>query len=52
MTIDADGVQILLCSIRKTKYPDCLLDARVELNSAMTREAQEGGCQYAGELRV
>jgi len=34
------GVQISLCSIPKTKHPDSLPDARVELDSAMTREAQ------------
>jgi len=41
MAIDAEGVQLSLCSIRKTKYPDSLPDARVALDSAMTREAQE-----------
>jgi len=43
MVIDADGVQILLYCIQKTKHLDSLLDARLELNSAMTSEAQEGG---------
>jgi len=52
MAIDAEGVQISLCSIRKTKHPDSLPDARVELDSAMTREAQEGDCRDARELRV
>ena len=52
MAIDAEGVQISLCSIRKTKHPDSLRDSRVELDSALTREAQEGGRQDAGELRV
>ena len=52
MAIDAEEVRISLCSIRKTKHPDCLPDARVELDSAMTREAQEGGCWDAGERRV
>ena len=52
MAIDAEGVQISRCSIRKTKHQDSLLDARVELNSAMRREAQEGGRGVAGELRV
>jgi len=52
MAIDAEGVQISLCSIRKTKHPDNLSDARVELDSAMTREAQEGDRRDAGELRV
>jgi len=41
MAIDAEGVQTL-CSIRKTKDPASLPDARVELDSAMTREEQEG----------
>ena len=52
MAIDAEGVQISLCRIRKTKHPASLPDARVELDSAMTREAQEGGRWDAGELRV
>jgi len=52
MAIDAEGVQISLCSIRKTKDPDSLPDARVELDSAMMSEAQEGGRQDGGELRV
>jgi len=52
MAIDAEGVQIWLCSIRKTKHPDSLLDARVELDSAMTSEAQEGDHSDEGELRV
>jgi len=52
MAIDAEGFQILLCSIRKPKHPDSLPDARVELYSAMTWEAQEGGHRDAGELRV
>jgi len=52
MAIDAKGVQISLCSIRKTKHPDSLPDARLDLDSAMTREAQEGDGQNAGELRV
>jgi len=52
MRIDAEGVQISLCSIQKTKHPDSLPDARVELDSAMTREAQEGDRRDAGELRV
>jgi len=52
MAIDAEGVQIWLCSIRKAKHPDSLPDARVELDSAMTREAQEGDRRDAGELRV
>ena len=56
MAIDAEGVQISLCSIRKTKHPDTLPDtlpdARVELDSAMTRAAQEGDRRDAGELRV
>jgi len=50
MAIDAEGVQLSLCSIRKTKHPDSLPDDRVELYSTMTREAQEGGRQDAGEL--
>jgi len=50
MTIDAEGVQISLCSIRKTKHPDSLPDARVELDSAMTRAAQEGGRRDAQSL--
>jgi len=41
MAIDAEGVQISLCSIWKTKHPDSLPDASVELDSAMTREAQD-----------
>ena len=52
MAVDAEGVQRSLCSIRKTKHRDSLPDARVELESAMTREAQEGGRQDAGELSV
>ena len=52
MPIDAEGVQISLCSIRKTNHPDSLPDARVELDSAMTREAQEGDRRDAVELRV
>jgi len=52
MAIDAEGVQIWLCSIRKTKHPHSLPDARVELDSAMTRMAQEGDCRDAVELRV
>jgi len=52
MAIDAEGVQISLCSIWKTKHPDSLPDARVELDSAMTREIQEGHLWDAGELRV
>jgi len=52
MAIDAEGVQISLCSIWKPKHPDSLLDARVELDSAMTSAAQEGDRQDAGQLRV
>jgi len=52
MAIEAEGVQISLCTIRKTKHPDSLQDARVELVSAITREAQEGGGWDLGELRV
>jgi len=52
MAIDAEGVQISLGSIRKTKHRDSLPHARVELDSAMTREAQEGDRRDAGELRV
>ena len=52
MAIDAEGVQISLCRIRRTKHPDSLPEARVELDSAMTREAQEGDRGDAGELRV
>ena len=52
MGIDAEGVQISLCSIRKTKYPDSLPDARVQLDSAMRREAQEGDRRDAGEPSV
>jgi len=52
MAIDAQGVQISLVSIRKTKHPDSLPDTRVELDSAMTREAQEGYRQDAGQLSV
>jgi len=52
MAIDAEGVQISLCSIRKPKHPDSLPHARVELDSAMTREAQEGDCRDAGQVRV
>jgi len=52
MAIDAEGVQISLCSIRKTRHPESLPDARVELDSAMTRGAQEGGHRDVGELRV
>jgi len=36
----------------KMKHPDTLPEARVEFDSAMTREAQEGGRQDAGELIV
>jgi len=52
MAIDAEGVQISLCSIWKTNHLDSFPDARVELDSAMTREAQEGDRWDAGELRV
>jgi len=52
MAIDAEGVQISLGSIRETKQPDSLLDAGVELGSAMRREAQEGDRRDVGELRV
>jgi len=52
MAIDAEGVQISLCSIRKTKDPVSLPDNRVELDSAMTREAQEGGHRDAGAEKV
>jgi len=52
MAIDAQGVQIWLCSIRKTKHPDSLPDARVELDSAMTKGAQDGGRRDVGELTV
>jgi len=52
MAIDAEGVQIWLGSIGKTKNPDILPDTRVELDSAMTREAQEGDRRDAGELMV
>jgi len=52
MAIDADGVQISLCSIGKTQHLDSLPDPRVELDSAMTREAQEGDRRDAGELTV
>jgi len=52
MAIYAEGVQISLCSIQKTKYPHSLPNARVELHSAMTEEAQEGDRQDAGELKV
>jgi len=51
MAIDAEGVQISLCSIRKTKHQDSFPDARVELDSAMTSEAQAGGRRDAGEVR-
>jgi len=50
MAIDAEGVQISLCSIWKTKHPDTPPDARVELDSALMREAQEGGYRDAREL--
>jgi len=52
MAIEAEGVQISFCSIGKTKHPDSLPDGRVELDSAMTREAQEGNLRDAGELRA
>jgi len=52
MAIDAEGVQISLCSIQKTKHPDSLQAARVELDSTMTTQAQEGGGRDAGELSV
>jgi len=52
MAIDAEGVQISLCSIWKTKHPDSLPDARVELDSAMTRESPERDCRDMAELRV
>jgi len=52
MAIDAKGVQISLFSFRKTKHPDSLPDTRVELDSAMTREAQEGDRRDGGELWV
>jgi len=47
MAIDAVGVQIWLCSIRRNKHPDSLPDTRVELDSSMMREAQEGGRRNA-----
>jgi len=52
MAIDAEGVQISLCSIRKTKHPDSLPHTRGVLDSDMKREAQEGDRRDAGELRV
>jgi len=52
MAIDGEGVPISLCSIRKTKYPDSIPDARVEFDSAMPREAQEGDRRDARELSV
>jgi len=52
MANDAEGVQISLYSFEKAKHLDSLPDDRVELDSAMTREAQEGGHWDAGELRV
>jgi len=52
MAIDAEGVEISLCRIQKTKHPDSLPDAREELDSAITREAQEGDRRDVGELRV
>jgi len=52
MAIDAEGVQISLRTMRKTKHPDSLPDARVELDSAMPRVAQEGDRRDAGELKV
>jgi len=52
MAIDAEWVQISLCSIRKTKHLYSLPDARQELDSAITREAQEGDRRDVGELRV
>jgi len=52
MAIEAEGVQISVYSIRKTKHTDSLPDASVELDSARTREAQEGDRRDAGELRV
>jgi len=52
MAIEAEGVQISLCSIRKTKHQDSLPDARVELDSAMTREAKEGDGRDPVELIV
>jgi len=52
MAIGAEVVQISLCSMLKTKHPDSRPDARVQLDSAMTREAQEGDRRNAGELRV
>jgi len=52
MAIDVEGVQISLCSIRKTKHPHSLPDARLELDSTMTREAQEGDRRDAGQLMV
>jgi len=52
MAIDAKGVQISLCSIRNNKHPDSLPDARVQLDSAMTREALERDRRDAGELKV
>jgi len=42
MAIDAEGVQVSLCSILKTKHRDSLPDARVELDSAMMWEALDG----------
>jgi len=52
MAIDAEGVGVSLCSIRKTKHPDSLPQARVELDSPMMREAQEGAGRDARELGV
>jgi len=52
MAIDTEGVQTSLCSIRKPNHLDSLPDARVECDSAMTREAQQGDRRDAGVLRV
>ena len=52
MAINAERVQISLCSIWKTMHLDSLADARVPLNSPLTRQAQEGDRQDPGELRV
>jgi len=52
MAIDPEGVQISLSSIWETKHPDSLPDARVDLDSAMTREAQKGDRRDGRELRV
>ena len=52
MAIDAEGVQISLYSIRKTKHPHSLPNPSVQFDATIKREAQEGARRDPGELTV